>query len=522
MYGGSWSKALAALAHEIDPPGALGIWDGPAPRVEATVALEEGGLTSFVLTGKPLPPARGGNPWRYAADPAVVMGAILHTIARINKYGEPEFHLRDDLLRLGHALSGDFRDLPIDAARPAGDAARIKPSVARLVLINAIQAVEPRALARRRASAQAANIPFEKALAIGTAQDALNLDLFDVANAALDVLLSVDDEGKERGVLGFTPIEAEGLATRLAALAAARPIFGGAAEPNSLQDVIGCKAFAILITLAGLRIELAEQLRNELLQLFLAAAGEIDWKAAGGNIDASLPEIRSDVAVAQAALLAAGGAKTREEAERIAYALFLNAQGFISFVDTWHGTVKQSVTQGPEATKAVLVLMRSLAMYVPGTGADGLGAAINRRMDDFIEATRHPGTLGTTPGTREFIDMWENTKPQWDRQAAGLCPVEGAPPTPRYFLFARTSAGYQNIEEFYLGVATEIELQFETPYDKPDYHVEVSVGDQKIALTAKKIDPGGYIYRTDAFVPGVAGLDKSDVFDPALPPRKGP
>ena len=94
--------------------------------------------------------------------------------------------------------------------------------------------------------------------------------------------------------------------------------------------------------------------------------------------------------------------------------------------------------------------------------------------------------------------------------------------TPRYFLYARTSAGRQYIEELYLGVATEIELQFEKPYGKPSYQVELSAGEQKITLTATKIDPKGYIYRTDAFVPGVASLDKNDVFDPALPPKRSP
>ncbi len=94
-----------------------------------------------------------------------------------------------------------------------------------------------------------------------------------------------------------------------------------------------------------------------------------------------------------------------------------------------------------------------------------------------------------------------------------------APPPPRFFLFAHTATGRQFIEEFYVGVPTEVELQFDKPYSENTYPVELSVGDQKLSLVANKVDQKGYIYRTDAFVPRPAAPDKGSVFVPPNPPR---
>lgn len=95
-------------------------------------------------------------------------------------------------------------------------------------------------------------------------------------------------------------------------------------------------------------------------------------------------------------------------------------------------------------------------------------------------------------------------------------------PQPKMFLFARTTAGRQYIEEFYVGVPTEIELQFEKPHDGKSFPVDLSVGDQKVTLVASKADDEGYIFRTDAFVPRPAAPDKSQVFNPPPPPRRTP
>jgi len=503
IYGGSWSKALAALAHDIDPTGALKIWNGTLPQAETTVALEEGGLTSWLVTGKMLPVARSGNPWRYAANPMQIMDAILKTIARSNKYGEPEFHLRDDLLRLAHALAGDLWDLPLDAAQPGTETGRLKTTSTRRVVFGAIEGVRPRALAALQERARAGNTAFETLMTVGTAQDTLKLDLFDVANAALDVLLSTDDQGKEHGVLSFTRVEAQELTVTLAQVASARPAFGGPAAPNSPQDVIGCKAFAILVTLAASRIEGAEYFRSALLQFFLDAALQIDWTMAGFGQN-KLADLRNDMAVTQATLLAAGGSKTREVAERTVEVLLGNAERFVEFVDSWQSTIRQSVIWGPGSTKAMLTLMRSLAVYAPGTGADGLGAVINRRMDDYIAAAGQPGA--TSPGTREFIDMWGSTKPQWDRKAAGLCPVEGAPP--QVALFAKGVFGLILIGRLYqsewqnvhpIKVPLVVGVLFDEPYDGTEYPVTVNLGGGQLDLSAKAVDQQRMVFLTEEF-----------------------
>jgi len=97
-----------------------------------------------------------------------------------------------------------------------------------------------------------------------------------------------------------------------------------------------------------------------------------------------------------------------------------------------------------------------------------------------------------------------------------------APPPPKFFFFARTATGRQYIEEFYVGVPTEVELQFDKPYKEMTYPVELSVGDQKLTLTASKVDKEGYIFRTDAFVPRPTAPDKNQVFNPPPPPKRTP
>jgi hypothetical protein len=93
---------------------------------------------------------------------------------------------------------------------------------------------------------------------------------------------------------------------------------------------------------------------------------------------------------------------------------------------------------------------------------------------------------------------------------------------PRYFLFARSSMGRQNIKDVYLGVATEIELQFARPHDRPSLPVEVSIGDQRVKLIATKIDAKGHIFRTDAFVPDIAATGEPDLWNPSPSPARTP
>ena len=80
----------------------------------------------------------------------------------------------------------------------------------------------------------------------------------------------------------------------------------------------------------------------------------------------------------------------------------------------------------------------------------------------------------------------------------------GPPPGPHIFLYAETVQGRQSVDEFYVGVATYVEAQFDTPLDQPTVDVNLSVGGKTLKLVAKKIDDDGHIFRTDPFVPAPA------------------
>ena len=86
------------------------------------------------------------------------------------------------------------------------------------------------------------------------------------------------------------------------------------------------------------------------------------------------------------------------------------------------------------------------------------------------------------------------------------------------FLYAVTAHGLLNIDELFPGVATIIEVQFDSPSATREWPVTVAVGDNKLQLVARRNDQRGYIFRTDAFVPKSAAVAKDQVFDPS--PKK--
>lgn len=96
--------------------------------------------------------------------------------------------------------------------------------------------------------------------------------------------------------------------------------------------------------------------------------------------------------------------------------------------------------------------------------------------------------------------------PTWDKALT----LTRHPPAPKYFLFAHTATGRQNIDKFYLGVATDIEAQFDKPYDRDSINIDVSAGGQKITLVASRVDPQGYIFRTTPFLPGPPAANKNE------------
>jgi hypothetical protein len=94
-----------------------------------------------------------------------------------------------------------------------------------------------------------------------------------------------------------------------------------------------------------------------------------------------------------------------------------------------------------------------------------------------------------------------------DRQAQYLGPgkpleVQLKKPMPKFFLYAKCMRGLQFINEFYLGVPTLVELQFDPEYDADQYPLELTTGRERLKLVAHKIDKKGIIFRTDFFVPG--------------------
>ena len=130
-----WGKGLNALAHEIDPGGAMKIWNGPAPKpVHGDITLKEGG-ESGLWVGHPLPRANsyaGGsrtellarNPWSWQVTPETLAGAMLATLARTRKYGSPKYAFRQELLTislfLGETLAnGELPAGPIGLTRPS-------------------------------------------------------------------------------------------------------------------------------------------------------------------------------------------------------------------------------------------------------------------------------------------------------------------------------------------------------------------------------------------------------------------
>ena len=130
------------------------------------------------------------------------------------------------------------------------------------------------------------------------------------------------------------------------------------------------------------------------------------------------------------------------------------------------------------------------------------------------------------PGAFSYEEDYDDSD-QVVNQTASVTDPKGTPIDVLYemrnpsqvFYYVQTATGLQNVEEFYLGVSMILEFQFDKPYQKKDFSADLSVGDQKLTLTAARFDNQGYIFRTNAFMPVTATLDKNDTFNPAPPPR---
>jgi len=83
----------------------------------------------------------------------------------------------------------------------------------------------------------------------------LKLDVFDLANAALEVMWASDDPQRTR-LIRLQGMDVVRYATgTLATLAAARPQFGGRLTAGAEQDAVACRAYSTLAALTDTRVE---------------------------------------------------------------------------------------------------------------------------------------------------------------------------------------------------------------------------------------------------------------------------
>jgi len=230
---GGWQPGLNALRLILEKKSP------PAP-VHPDIKLREGFLADELINDgrRTLPSARGGaaRADAIAADKALLMNSLISTIARANKYGETQPNLRSTAMLVTQFITSDLIAAGND-----------RPFLRTFVRINR-QALYAYI---RNAGVNAARI--EKARASHpTSDSALVLDLYDMANASLDVLMGNDKS--VRPLARVTPTsrdDGEMLARDLMAAVQTRRQYGGDAVSNSPQDIIACRAFAALVQLAS-------------------------------------------------------------------------------------------------------------------------------------------------------------------------------------------------------------------------------------------------------------------------------
>lgn len=470
---GGWDAGLAALSRDIDPTGAYGIARGPRPQpVHPDLVITEGSASAWLITfdggGRGVGSVARGKPgargWQADGHPQAVAEAIIQTLARINKYGEPSFHLRDHLLRTGRYIIEDLSLVPLDVAHRDKRALNVLAysSNARSVLLSTIGMASPEVLARRAALPQ-------RTEAAGT----LALDDLDIANAALDLLRATDSSGRTTGT--YTPrddYDAEHVVQNLLSVADGRPIFGGKSAPGSREDAVACKAFETLVWIAQYDKPHAELFRSALLgvigrEIPIAALPE-------GN----LPRLR-----AARSALALAGVATPQEANELHHTMF-------EYLTAW-SIEPRWLAESIRTEKVLLKGMRGPAAGVFRSAFDAEFA----RIQDVVRS----------PAEKTFLDQWNTVPldPATASTVAGPCAATPGEPRGRIFLFAVCADGLQPIDQLVAGVPTVIEAQFESPLEKDEVTLDVAAG-SSTKMTAKKVDPMGRIFRTDPFLPGGA------------------
>jgi hypothetical protein len=88
------------------------------------------------------------------------------------------------------------------------------------------------------------------------------------------------------------------------------------------------------------------------------------------------------------------------------------------------------------------------------------------------------------------------------------------------FLFAQTAIGLQAIDEFYLGIPTVVEVQYDPPLNQTETSLELKVPSGNLRLKAKRYDVRGYIFRTQP-ITLESNSDQGPAFDPKTPSNNG-
>ena len=523
LYGGSWEKALADLAHDIDLNGALGISKGPPPTPIATTAVEESRFTESLIKGRrnvSRPQWKGGNSWALLTGTDFLMDAIIRTLARINKYGEPEFGLRRDLLRLARFLLSDLNGDWGPNLDPRANEIRSDVRLARQALTGALLAVTQNVLepAAKRGQDLRADSPHP-----GASPDLLPLTRLDLANAALDAQYSVDDKGKTSvtppepdynyvseqvkiGNLSSAQLSPDERVTEqsLYELAGWRGIYGGAASPGSPEDAVGCKAFMTLVALMGKDVKNSDAVRRWLWRVPAAMVGSASQ--APGSVTnpyaaVYFPAVRS-------ALILAGAQTTKDvsSAETTAADLLELAQVF-----TRRARVKepQSSPQYEPAALAVFDTLRAFEASMGGSAGAAASAAIAQRTHDAIAAAQKALAAGTTypEPPQAMVDFWNSSQSTWKKEVAGqLCAPVGAPLN--FLILVKAGAGPILVKKFYMNVPLMLGVRFDEPYDGAEYPISLEVGGNTLDLVAKPIDKRRMLFETQVFMLGSGGFNE--------------
>lgn len=553
------------------PAGRSRSWTEPAPVVlDAKIAIEEGG-TSFLLVHGQRPTTQialthlsnGGDP---------LLGYIIATLARINKYGEPAFGLRKAVVSAGRFLAGDLAKVPFETtpeipagvparnpepaaapARPPSSAPRLlapapQPKIkltlptpqARLALpplggdpvgtrgaapppaLPAPSAVSATAADRTRqiawmgassqqllrASLQNAVQPTGERLRAAWAaaklgKNELALDPYDLANATLDLMLSMDDKGALHGIFNLRACykcAADGLVPALVQLAAERQIFGGSAPPGSPRDVIGCKAFTLLVRLSDPRVEGGGKEMRVPLEGYIESL--ID--AAGSKADGA--GLRARIQVAQSALILAGIGDAVEARAR--------ARGILDLASHWNNLAENRYPRpdSPPPSGApifrmkrdlYLVLLRDLRVFLRGAAQPSFAAAVDtywRETKDSLDrvaALKVPDTSDIV-SRRMFYESWNARKTDYDaRVAEPLCIPAGTPP--RVLIFVMADPVPLLVGKLYMKVPLAIALAFVEPYAGDSYPVTLDTGGGQIALEAHPANDARTLFETGTF-----------------------